>query len=101
MTTPKRSTSPLRATQASLGQSEDLLVPLGEQPRALRRRAVLREIVVDELDLGEFRRLRRGARVLVGWNLVGHLRLRTDALRLRGKRPVVPLLGVLHVLGAL
>ena len=46
----------------SLRQRRDFLVPLRQQARALGRRSVLGEVVVDELDLGELRRLRRRAR---------------------------------------
>src|SRR5215472_18780249 len=82
-------------------QREDFLVPSREQARALRGRAELREVVVDELDLGEFGRQRRHGRVLVRWKLVRHLGLEPDRLRLRRERPVVTLLGVVHVLRTL
>ena len=46
---------------AYFGSVETSLSHFVEQARALGRRAVLREVVVDELDLGELRRLRRRA----------------------------------------
>src|SRR6187455_3409880 len=76
-------------------------VPLLEQAIALRRAAVLHEVVVDELDLRELRRSGRRVRVLVRRHLVGDLRGGPDVLRFRRQRPVVPLLRVVHVLRAL
>src|SRR5215470_18376871 len=81
-------------------QCEEFLVPFRQEARALGGGTVFGEIVVDELDLAEFLRLRRRARILVRRHLVRDLVLCTDALCLGGQRPVVPLLGVFHVLGA-
>ena len=75
-------------------------VPLGEQAAALGRRAVLGEVVVDELDVGELGRLRRDRRRLVRRHLVG-LRVGAERLRLGRQRPVVPLLGAVEVARAL
>ena len=46
---------------SGLGQRADLLVPAREQALALGRLAVLREVVVDQLDVGELRRLAAAA----------------------------------------
>ena len=54
-----------RKRAALLRQRVDLLVPPGEQARALGGGAILREVVVNELDLGKLRRERRHGRVLV------------------------------------
>src|SRR5258708_11383849 len=43
-------------SDASLGGAADLAVPAFEQALALGRRAVLGEVVIDELDVGRFRR---------------------------------------------
>ena len=78
----------------------DLLVPALEQALALGGRAVLREVVVDELDVGDLRRQRRDRRADVRRNLE-LLRLRAQRLRLRRQRPVVELLRVVQVARAL
>jgi hypothetical protein len=62
--------------------------------RRARRRAVLGEIVVDELDLENFGAC-GGAAHSCSTAPGRTLRLRADALRLGAERPVVPLLGVL------
>src|SRR4030095_6173581 len=43
---------------SSLGDAADFLVPALEQALAFGRRSVLREVVVDELDIGDLRRQR-------------------------------------------
>ncbi len=85
-----------RAGAPYFGRFFTSCVPLGEQAAALGRRAVLGEVVVDQLDVGELGRLRRDRRRLVGRHLVG-LRRGAERLRLGRQRPVVPLLGVVEV----
>src|SRR4029079_10522963 len=56
-----------------LRKRRHLFVPLGQEARTLGGSAVLREVVVDELDVAELRRLRRHERGLVGRDLEAHL----------------------------
>src|SRR5437667_12373346 len=71
----------------------DLFLPSLEQPLALRLRAVLREIVVDQLDLGELGSLGRQLGLQVGRHLE-LLVVGTDLLGRSGQRPVDRLLVV-------
>src|SRR6267143_4602112 len=78
----------------------DLFLPPVDQPLALRFRAVLREVVVDQLDLGELRRLRGQ----LGLRVRGHLELLVvgaELLRRGRERPVEELLRVVQVACAL
>src|SRR5690348_1619917 len=93
-----REAPPREATWPLLRQRRDLLVPAREEARTLGRRAVLGEVVIDELDVGKLRRERRHRRALVRRKLIRDLRLEADGLRLRRQRPVVPLLRIRHVL---
>src|SRR5207237_5000538 len=85
---------------ALLRLAVDFSLPPLEQALALGARAVLREVVVDQLDVGEPRRLRRQPRLAVR----RHLELPgfgTELLRRRGQRPVDELPGALEVARAL
>src|SRR5450432_146433 len=84
----------------SLRQRVNLLVPLVQKALALRRAAVFREVVVDELDVAHLRRGGRNRRRLVRRRLE-ILGVRSDLLRRWRERPVVELFGVLEVPGAL
>src|SRR5947207_1603041 len=65
----------------SLGDAADFPVPALQQPLAFRGRPVLREVVVDELDVGHLRRQRRNRRTDVRRQLE-LLGLRAERLRL-------------------
>src|SRR5439155_773249 len=78
----------------------DLFLPSLEQPLALRLRAVFREIIVDQLDLGELGSLGRQLGLQVGRHLE-LLVVGTDLLGRSGQRPVDELLGVVEAARAL
>src|SRR5688572_26011728 len=52
-----------------LRQVLDLVIPLRQQAAAFRRRTIFGEVVVDQLDVAETRRLLGQERVLVGRHL--------------------------------
>src|SRR5450631_3475686 len=75
----------------------DFLVPLLEQALALRRRTVFGEVVVDELDVGGFRRQRRDRRIDVRRQLERRLGFVRQLLRRRRQCPVVEFFGIVEV----
>ena len=77
-----------------LGSVFDFLVPARQERGARRRRAVFREVIVNELDAREVRRAGRGLRILVRRHLIRDLGVWPDHLRIDRQRPVVELLGV-------
>src|SRR5439155_10187797 len=78
----------------------DLSLPPIEQALALGARAVLREVIADQLDLGELRSLRRQLGLPIRGNLE-LLGLGAELLRLRRERPVDELARPLQVARAL
>src|SRR5689334_10322976 len=74
----------------------DLTIPALEQALALGRSAVLREVVIDQLDLRDFGRVRRDWRVDVRWELI-LVALRRQRLCFGRKRPVDEFLGDIEV----
>ena len=94
------STGATDAFDGLFGDGADLLVPALQQALALGGRAVLREIVVDELDVGELRRQWGNRRGDVGRDLE-LLRLVAQCLGLRRQRPIDELLRLVQVARAL
>src|SRR6185436_1891245 len=78
----------------------DFSLPPLEQALALGARAVLREVVVDQLDVGEPRRLRRQLSLSVRRHLE-LLGVGAELLRLRRQCPVAELLRALEIARAL
>src|SRR5690348_4418434 len=87
-------------TRRLLRLAVDFSLPPLEQALALGARPVLREIVVDQLDVGEARRLRRQLRLAVRRHLE-LLGVGAELLRRSRQRPVDELLGALEITGAL
>src|SRR5207248_10951943 len=80
----------IRAVAAASGSSRrrvDFPFPALEQPFALGGRAVLREVVIDDLDRRQRRHLRRQLDVAIGRNRE-FLHVEADLLALRRQRPV-------------
>src|SRR2546425_4283716 len=75
------------ARRTSTRGRADVLFPPVEQPLARLARAELREVVVDDLDVGELRHLRRQRHAAVGGNRV-LLDVEADFLAIDGQRPV-------------
>src|SRR6185312_162880 len=82
-------------TDASLRSRVDLSFPALEQALALRRRSVLGGVVVDQLDVGKTRHLRRQRNRAVGRYRV-LLDVETDLLRFLRQRPVEEFLRVVQ-----
>ena len=88
------------AVEAHRARRVDFLLPALEQALALGGRAVLGDVVVDDLDVGEIRNLRRQRHVAVGRDRV-FLDVEPDLLRVGGQRPVEEFLRVVEVARAL
>src|SRR5882724_2033003 len=74
---------------ASARQGADVGIPLREQALPLRRAAVLHEVIVDQLHLGEIRRAGGKRCGLVGWHLELLARIEAELLGIGCQRPIV------------